>query len=83
MKVQVTGWAAIPTIFLMLFYMAWGLGIFGLSIYGVVLAFSASVVLGILSIFVQPAPLIFGAGKFLFGVNLPVMIMAWLHAHGA
>lgn len=53
----------------------------GLSIYGIVLAFSASVILGVISIFIQPMPLVFGAAQFFFHVNLPVLIMTWISSH--
>lgn len=51
----------------------------GLAIYGLVLAFSASVVLGVLALFIQPSPLIFGICMFFFQKNLPEMIIQWLH----
>lgn len=51
------------------------LGSFALSIYGIVLAFSASVILGILTLFIQPAPLIFGAVMFFFEKDLAQLIV--------
>jgi uncharacterized membrane protein YvlD (DUF360 family) len=56
--------------------------VIGLSVYGLVLAFSASVILGIVTFFIQPAPLVFGVAKVFFGVNLPALVVAWLQAHG-
>lgn len=52
-------------------------GAIGMSIYGLILAFSASIVLGILTLFVEPAPFIFGAVMFFAGTNLPQKIMNW------
>jgi len=53
---------------------------FGLTIYGIVLAFSASVILGILCIFLEPSPLVFGAAMFFFDKNLPELIMNYLNS---
>lgn len=65
-----------------LFVLAWACFAIGISVYGIYLAFCASVILGLISLFIQPAPLVFGLGKFFFGLNLPVMLMTWIHAHG-
>ena len=37
---------------------------FGLSIYGLILAFQASIILGILCFFLEPSPLVFGVAMF-------------------
>ncbi len=47
-----------------------------LTIHGLYLAFSASVVLGIIALFVEPSPLLFSLVYLLAGVNLPEKIMA-------
>ena len=59
----------------MLFAVCLTLGSLALSIYGFVLAFSASVILGILTFFIQPAPLIFGAVMFFFEKDLAQLIV--------
>lgn len=49
------------------------------TIYGLYLAFSASIILGFISFFVQPSPLVFGLVMFLFDKNLPAMLMEFLN----
>jgi hypothetical protein len=51
-----------------------GLTFFG-SIYGLYLAFSASVLLGVLCIFIQPSPLVIGLVMLFFHKNVAQMIM--------
>lgn len=51
---------------------------FGMSIYGLYLAFSASIILGIIAFFVEPSPLIFGLIMFFFDKNIPELIVEWL-----
>jgi uncharacterized membrane protein YvlD (DUF360 family) len=53
----------------------------GLSIYGIYLAFCASVILGIVTLFVSPAGLTFGAVQVFLHTNLPVMIVQWISNH--
>ena len=62
------------------FGMIWILAMLGISIYGLVLAFSASIGLGILAFFIEPSPLIFGLVMLFGGVNLPEKIMKWYHS---
>lgn len=50
-------------------------GAIGLSIYGLVLAFQASVILGLLALFIEPFPLVFGVAMFFFSTNIPQLIM--------
>jgi len=69
---------------------AWGMGLFGfimlllilfgigLSLYGLYLAFSASIILGILAFVVEPSPLVFGIAMFFFDKDLPQLIMNFL-----
>lgn len=66
---------------LFLFMVALGIASLGLTIYGAYLAFTASILLGIVALFVEPAPLVFGAAMLFWKVNLPVMIVAWLAHH--
>lgn len=49
-----------------------------MSIYGIYLAFSASIILGIAALFVEPAPFVFGVVMFFFDKNLPQMIVDFL-----
>jgi hypothetical protein len=42
-----------------------------LSIYGLILSFSASIVLGIIALIIEPAPLVVGLVKFAFNYNIP------------
>jgi hypothetical protein len=53
-----------------------GLVALGLSIYGIVLAFSAHVVLGLICIFAHPLPFILGASQLL-GFELAQHIVEW------
>jgi hypothetical protein len=52
------------------------LSLAGLSFYGIYLAFSASIILGIIALFVQPSPFVFGV-CMVFGKNIPEIIQAW------
>ena len=45
------------------------------SIYGLYLAFSASILLGILALFVEPSPLIIGLVMMFFHKNLAQMLL--------
>lgn len=56
---------------------AFGIGIIGVSLYGLYLAFSASVLLGILALLIEPSPLIFGLFMLFANVNLAERIVAW------
>lgn len=68
-------------LFLMLAYLAFVFCSVGFSIYGVYLAFCASVILGIITLFVPPAAFAFGAIQLFFHTNLPNMILEWLSSH--
>lgn len=60
------------------FFIIWavlGLTAFGISVYGLYLAFSASILLGVVVFFVQPAPLVLGLVMLLADKNLSQMIM--------
>ena len=51
------------------------LGILLISIYGIYLSFSASIMLGIINLVVAPAPFIIGSVKLAFGVDLAQKIV--------
>lgn len=55
------------------------LGSLALSIYGICLAFSASIILGIIVLFIQPAPFIIGLVMFFLEKNLAQEIMNWIN----
>jgi len=52
----------------------------GLSLYGLYLAFSASIILGLFCLFLEPSPLVFGVAMFFFDKNLPELIINWLNS---
>jgi hypothetical protein len=53
----------------------------GFSITGFVIAFSASVILGIACFVVPPMPFVFGAAYWLFGINLAAKIIAEIKSY--
>jgi hypothetical protein len=61
-----------------LIYLFVVLFLFAMAIYGVYLAFSASILLGIICLFLSPAYSVFGFLMFFFGINLPALIVAAL-----
>lgn len=62
-------------LFIILFQVALALSGIGLSIYGLVLAFKASVVLGVIVLVVEPSPLVLG----LVGVFRPDVAQQLAH----
>lgn len=54
------------------------LGILGAAVYGLYLAFSASILLGVLVLFVQPSPLIIGLVMLFFHKNLAQILIDFL-----
>ena len=48
----------------------------GTSIYGLYLAFSASIILGIIALVIEPSPFVFGV-CMIFGKNVPEAIQNW------
>ncbi len=52
----------------------------GCTVYGVVLAFKASILLGLIALIVEPSPFIFGLVMLLCEVNLAEKIMVWVHS---
>ncbi len=53
-------------------------GIIGITIYGLYLAFSASVILGIIVFFVEPSPFLIGLVMILCHKNLAQMLVDFL-----
>lgn len=53
----------------------------GLTVYGIYLAFCASLILGVATLCIPPAALIFGVVQFFLHTNLPVMVVQWLQSH--
>ena len=49
------------------------------TIYGLYLAFSASILLGIVTFLVEPSPFVFGIVMIAFQKNLPQMIIDYLN----
>lgn len=49
------------------------------SVYGLVLAFKASLVLGLLSFLIEPSFVVYGLVMLFGGVNLPERIVAWFN----
>jgi hypothetical protein len=60
-----------------LFAAALALASLGFSFYGLYLAFSASVVLGVLALFIEPAPLVFGVLMFFGHINVAHRIVEY------
>ena len=48
------------------------------SLYGLYLAFSASIILGFLALMVEPSPLVFGLAMLFFENNIPETIVNYL-----
>ena len=61
--------------------LVWWLFAVSMYVYGVFLSFCASVILGIISIFIAPGAFVFGVVNLFFSVNLPEMIVHWLTTH--
>jgi len=53
------------------------LSLIGTAIYGAVLAFQESIILGFASLLLPPSPLIFGFVSF-FGTNIPHALQLWI-----
>jgi hypothetical protein len=53
--------------------------ILGGTFYGIYLGFSASVILGIIILFIEPLPLIFGLVQLFGHVNLAQKIVEWFN----
>lgn len=77
MKAIISSLAAIPFIGVLLVFC---LAIFSIvcSIYGLYLAFSASIILGIVVLLIEPSPFIIGLIMFFFDKNLAQMLLDFL-----
>lgn len=53
------------------------LSLIGTAIYGAVLAFQESIILGFMSLLIPPSPLIFGFVAY-FGTNIPHALNVWI-----
>lgn len=62
-----------------LFMLAFWFFCLGMTFYGLYLAFSASIILGILAFIIEPSPFIFGVVMFFFDKDLPQMLIEWLN----
>jgi hypothetical protein len=62
-----------------LLYIALCFGIIGATFYGLYLAFSASIILGIIALVVQPSPLIIGLVMIFFHKNLAQIVLHLLN----
>lgn len=49
------------------------------TIYGIYLAFSASILLGLACLIIEPSLTVFGVAMLLFDKNIPEHIMQWLN----
>lgn len=53
-------------------------GLFALSVYGIYLAFCASIILGVIVLFTPPSGAVVGAVMFFFGKDLAFMLVEFL-----
>lgn len=76
-KVYLSGSTGLGFIALWSIMMLVGLGILGASIHGLILAFSTSILFGLLVLFVEPLPLVIGLVYWFTGTNLAEKIVEW------
>lgn len=86
MKIKVNGKSAkavlmglilsIPVVGVLLFFAIWAF-LLGMTIYGLYLAFSASIILGIIVFVAEPSPLIIGLVMFFFNKDLAQMLVGF------
>lgn len=69
---------SIPIVGVLLLIAFWGLLLVS-TVYGLYLAFSASIILGIIVLIVEPSPLIIGIVMIFFDKNLAQMIVDFLN----
>ena len=74
MKALMGALMAIPVLGVFLVFGLWA-SLLLLTVYGLYLAFSASIVLGIIAFIVEPSQLIFGLVMFFFHKNLAQMLL--------
>ncbi len=48
-----------------------------LSVIGVIIAFSSSIILGVLILFIQPSACVVGVA-WIYGMNIPMIIQQWI-----
>ena len=65
---------AIVLVFLLLFFAL----LICASIHGLILAFSASILLGMFALLIEPLPLVFGMAYWIWGVDLAAKFIHWL-----
>jgi hypothetical protein len=58
--------------------LSWVIGT-ALTIHGLILAFSASVLLGIAALILEPSPAVISLVYIFTGTNVPAKLMAWLN----
>lgn len=58
-------------------YVSIVLGLVGLSLYGLVVAFHASILLGFIALVVEPLPLVIGLCKVFAGLDIAVKIVEY------
>lgn len=75
------GGSVVKAMMLVGFLVMWllGLATFALSVYGLILAFKASIILGIIAFVLEPSPLVIGVVAYFGGMNVAPKIAAWLH----
>lgn len=70
--------AALLVIIMVTIQLTLGLSVIGFSIYGLILAFQASLLVGVIALIVEPSPLIIGLVCFFTGTNLAQQLASWL-----
>jgi len=78
MKGIMAAFMSIPVVGVFLFFALWGLMLVS-TIYGLYLAFSASIILGLIVLIVEPSPAIIGLVMLFFDKNLAQMIVDFLN----
>lgn len=63
-----------------LLYLAFVLLLLASTVYGLYLAFSASIILGIIVFICEPSPAVIGLVMFFFDKNIPELLMQWLNS---
>lgn len=77
-KIPVRGLASLGGIGILLAVLM-AFGVIGLSLYGLVLAFSASIILGVVTLFVEPLPLVIGLVKVFAHIDLAHRIVEFFN----
>lgn len=69
---------SVLVIFFFLLAIFAGLALIGISIFGIILAFKASILLGILVLLIEPSPLIIGLVYLFTGTDLAQKVATYL-----